>query len=394
LAVTDISDLKKRRRQRKIIDVLFKVFILTVIVLLGLSLILTKDRWYPRLSGILAGTPFGNNDVSTEFEGFPVSIPENSSCSVIATADGFAVLTDTRLSSYKDDAKPVLDVSHDLVSPICSADGTNLLLYDLGGKKFKYYGAKKLLFENSTDFPIQLGRAQSGLCAVVTEDDRYLSNLTVFDKTGTVLWNYKSIDRITDVTITENGGGIYITVSDSREGDLVSKILCYSFSETVADENGNAIPLYESDYVKTFTLKTELFGSDALILIGDRQSAIFDRQCNLTELTVYNNSIRDYGVKTDLEGNANAYILDKDGTVILTDNLTNSFRNFHISGDPKRISANVGSFTALTELDVTVYGASGEVISKISTDASYQDLLSKDGFSLLIGFEDIIRVEI
>jgi hypothetical protein len=394
LAVTDISDLKKRRRQRKIIDVLFKVFIITVIILLGLSLILTKDRWYPRLSGILAETPFGNNELITDIEGFPVSIPENSSSSVIETSEGFAVLTDTRLSVYKDDAKPLLDVSHDLVSPAITTDGSNILLYDLGGKQFILYSDKKLLFEKPTEFPVQIGRTNGGICAVSIENDRYQSDLTVYDKTGTVLWNYKSIDRITDVTFDEVGSGIYITVSDSKSGDLVSKILYYSFSETVADENGNAIPVYESDFIKTFTLKTELFGSDGLILIGDRETVLFDRKCNLLASAVYNNSIADYGTAKDIEGNANAYILDKDGSVIIADNFSKTFHTIHTNGKAKRISANVGSFAALTDLDVTVYGASGEILQNTATDGSYRDILSKDGFSLLVGFEDIIRIEI
>jgi hypothetical protein len=394
LAVTDISELRKKRRQRKIIDVLFKGFILAVIVLLGLSLIVTKDRWYPRLSGILAGTPFGNRDVTVDSEGFPVKIPENSSSFVVETEGGFAVLTDTRLTVYKDDADAVLDVSHDLISPVVTADGVNTLLYDLGGKKFRFYGEKKLLFEKSAEFPIQLGRASGSKCAVITEHDRYLSDLTVYDKTGTLLWNYKSINRITDVTFTEDGSSIYITVSDSREGDLVSKILCYSFGEAVKDEEGNAVPLYESDFIKTFALKTELFGIGNLILIGDRETAIFDRQCKLIDFTVYNNNIADFSSESDTEGNANAFVLEDDGTVLIVDSHSNSFRELKLSGNAERISAGIGQFTVLTELDVTRYGSGGTVMAKSSTDGSYRDIISKDDFSLLVGFEDIIRIEI
>jgi hypothetical protein len=400
LAVTDISELRKKRRQKKIIDVLFKGFILALIVLLGLSLIVTKDRWYPRLSGILAGTPFGNRDVFADSEGFPVKIPENSSSFVAATDNGFAVLTDTRLTVYKDDADAVLDISHDLVSPTLATDGVNTLLYDLGGKHFRFYGEKKLLFEKTTEFPIQLGRAIKNdgnggdKCAVITEHDRYLSELTVFDKTGTLLWNYKSINRITDVTFTEDGSGIYITVSDSRAGDLVSKILCYSFGEAVKDENGNAVPLYESDFIKTFTLKTDLFGTDNLLLIGDKEAAIFDRQLNLISFSVYNNNIADFAAEVDTEGNANAFILEEDGTILIIDSFTKSFRNINVSGKPERISAGIGSFTVLTDLDATRYGTTGDVLIKLSTDGTYRDIISKDGFSLLVGFEDIIRIEI
>jgi hypothetical protein len=403
LAVTDISELRKKRRQRKIIDVLFKGFILALIVILGLSLIVTKDRWYPRLSGILAGTPFGNRDVLANSEGFPVKIPENSSSFVAETDDGFAVITDTRLTVYKDNADAVLDVSHDLVSPVLATDGVNTLLYDLGGKKFYFYGEKKLIFEKTAEYPIQLGRTVEnsgngvnggGKCAVITEHDRYLSDLTVYDKSGTMLWNYKSIDRISDITFTEDGGSIYITVLGSRSGDLVSKILCYSFGEAVNDADGNAVPLYESDFINTFTLKTALFGADNLILIGDKETAIFDRQCKLISFTVYNSNIADFAEEVDLEGNANAFILEEDGNVIIIDSVTKSFRNINIAGKPERISAGIGSFTVLTDLDVTRYGTSGSVILKLSTDGSYRDIISKDGFSLLVGFEDIIRIEI
>jgi hypothetical protein len=394
LAVTDISDLKLKRRRRKIIDILFKIFILAAIVLLGLSLIITKDRWYPRLSGILSGTPFGNSEIITDTEGFPVSIPENSSCSVKPTADGFAVLTDTRLTVYKDNADKTLDVSHDFVSPVIDTDGNNLLLYDIGGKNFRFFSGRKLLFEKSTDFPIQIARTSGGFTAIAAEHDRYLSDLTVYDKTGTMIWNYKSINRITDITFTENGDGIYITVSDSKSGDLVSKILCYSFGEPVKDEEGNAVPMYESEFVKTFALKTELFGTDGIILIGDREAAIFDRQCNLVDFTVYNNRIIDYDTASDTEGNKSAFVLEKGGAVIMADTVTKHFKTLHLTSEPLKISAKPGAFTVLTDLDAAIYSAAGNEIIKTGTDGSYQDIISKDGFSFLVGFDGIIRIEI
>jgi hypothetical protein len=394
LAVTDISDLKFRRRRKKLIDVLFKVFILAVIVLLGLSLILTKDTWYPRLSGILAGTPFGNNEVVAASAGFPVSIPENSSSSVKPTADGFAVLTDTRLTAYKDNADILFDVSHDLVSPVFDTDAGNILLYDLGGKRFRFYDGRKLVFEKSTDFPIQIGRVSGGFIAVSAEHDRYLSDLTVYDKTGTMIWNYKSINRITDVTFTENSDGIYITVSDSKAGDLVSKILCYSFGEPVKDEDGNAVPMYESEFIKTFTLKTELFGSDGIILIGDRQAALYDRECNLLDSVVYNNDIIDFDTAGDTEGNKSAFILEKGGYVISADTVTKKFKSFFVRPEAHKLSAKPGSFAVLTDLDVTVYRALGEEVIKTGTDGSYRDIITKEGFSFLVGFDGIIRIEV
>jgi hypothetical protein len=393
LAVTDISDLKRKRRRRKIIDILFRVFVLAVIALIGLSLILTKDRWYPRLSGILAGTPFGHRDIVSDSEGYPVKIPENSSFAVKATETGFAVLTDTRLSAYDDEAKIRLDVSHDLVSPAIVTDGDYVLLYDLGGAKFSLYGARKEIYEKSTAFPIQAAKVKNGLAAVVTEHDRYLSALTVYDKSGTVIWEYNSISRITDVTINEDETVIYITITDSKEGDLVSKILCYSLGEPVVDENGNAVPLFESDFIKTFTIRTALFGSEGIILVGDKQAALFDRQLKLTGLSVYSSNIIDYSTFTDTEGNANAVLLEEDGAAILADSVTHSFKSIYLSGEPTKVDSRLGSFAALTPLGVTFYNNAGQIISETATDASYRDIITKEDFSLLIGFEGIIRIE-
>jgi hypothetical protein len=393
LAVTDISDLKRNRRRRKIIDILFRVFILAVIALIGISLILTKDRWYPRLSGILAGTPFGHRDIVTDREGYPVKIPENSSFAVKSTGRGFAVLTDTRLSAYDDDADIRLDVSHDLVSPAIAVDGDYILLYDLGGAKFKLFGARKEIFEKTTPFPIQAGRVKNGLTAVVTEHDRFLSALTVYDKSGTVIWEYNSINRITDVTFSEDGTGIYITVTDSKEGDLVSKILCYLLGEPVKDENGNAVPLFESDYIKTLTIKTELFGAEGIILIGDKQTALLDRQLKQVGLTVYTGNIIDYSTFTDTEGNANAVLLEENGAAILADSVTHSFKSIHLSGEPAKVSSRLGTFAALTPLGVTFYNNAGTAQSETATDGSYRDIITKEDFSLLIGFEGIIRIE-
>ncbi|MDR0992631.1 MAG: DUF5711 family protein [Ruminococcus sp.] len=393
MSVTDVSDLRRRRRQRKIIDILFRIFIFAVIGLIGLSLILTKDRWYPRLSGILAGTPFGHREIITDREGFPVSIPENSSFSVKPTAKGFAVLTDTRLQVYNDEAKAQLDVSHDLVSPAMVTDGDNVLLYDIGGAQFRLYGGRKEIFSKTSAYPIQVGRVKNGLTAVVTEHDRFLSSLTVYDKTGTVIWEYNSISRITDITFIEDGTGIYITITDSKEGDLVSKILCYSFGEPVKDENGNAVPLYESDFIKTFAVKTELFGGGGIILVGDKQSALFDRQLVQTAFTAYSGNLIDYSSFTDSEGYANAVLLENGGSAILADSVTGSFKNIHLSGEPTKVSVRLGSFSALSNLGVTVYNNAAAVVGETATDGSYQDIITKEDFSLLVGFEGIIRIE-
>ena len=57
MAVTDISELRKKRQAKKTRNLIIKIFIVLLICGAALVAVFTKDMWYPYLNGVLTTIP-------------------------------------------------------------------------------------------------------------------------------------------------------------------------------------------------------------------------------------------------------------------------------------------------------------------------------------------------
>ncbi|MDR0947603.1 MAG: DUF5711 family protein [Ruminococcus sp.] len=294
MAITDISKRRHERQMKKILKIVFRVSILIIIAGTAAAVILTKDLWYPRLGGILSSDSGEQTETVLAAGEFPIIIPENKSLSVKLITDGFAMLTDTRLITYTSAGKVKLSSSHTFKNPVMNCSDDDIITYDLGGKKFSYFKKNKLGFTKETDRAILLGRVKNGYTAVVTESDKFLGDVFVYDANGNNIFNLNTTERLIDIMFNADCSGIYITVLNSKSGDLTSQIMYYSLTEITKDENGNALPLYQTEEYPTLSLQTAMFGDDKLILIGDRETLVFDYQCRLISQLDYSLSLKTF----------------------------------------------------------------------------------------------------
>jgi hypothetical protein len=397
MAITDISTRRQQRQKKKILRIVFRISVLIIIAGIAAVIILTKDLWYPRLGGILSKTSGSQTETVLAAGEFPIIIPENKSLSVKLIKDGFAMLTDTRLITYTSAGKVKLSSSHSFSNPVMNVFDEDIITYDLGGKKFSYYKKNKLSFTKETDRAILLGRVKNGFTAVVTESDKFLGDVFVYDANGNNIFNLNTTERLIDIMFNADCSGIYITVMNSKNGDLTSQIMYYSLTEITKDENGNALPLHQTDEYSTLSLQTSMFSDDKLILIGDRETLVFDIQCNLISQLNY-----DLTLKT--------FDCDRTSAVLIFEDFSKKSIHFAtIGASDGKISKFTSDFeisdvtcTENEEGEAVIFILGENEIRQINTHntelqnfplkTDFLHIMSNGKYIYLIGFEEINRI--
>ena len=76
-------------------------------------------------------------------------------------------------------------------------EGNTILLYDRGAKKLPVYNKSRELYSKEFDYPIiSASLSDRGALLVITETQRYIAEVTVFDKLGGQLFKWYSLSLI------------------------------------------------------------------------------------------------------------------------------------------------------------------------------------------------------
>ncbi|MDE6132319.1 MAG: hypothetical protein K2G04_02925, partial [Oscillospiraceae bacterium] len=295
MAVTDVSMLRKNKKKKKALSFLKKLIILLAAAGAVAAVVFTKDLWYPKLDGILTKIPAKENSAELAEGEFPISIEGGASYNLLPLDSSIAVVDDSHFFVYNNDGKMIYAAQHTFSRPIMTAFNKKALLYDLGGKSFGLYSKYKNIYSKSTEEPILLARlGNNDIAAVVTKSEKYPSALMVYDASGKNIFNYRSVSRIIDVTFNSDSSGCYITTIGTRGGFIVSNILYYRFDKVDYDDNGNPVPVWQTDDLQTLALSVRLYGENSIILFGDTMCAYYDENGNFTDSYQYKRQLVDY----------------------------------------------------------------------------------------------------
>jgi hypothetical protein len=396
----DVSDLRKKRKRDKLRKVFLRVLILVLIGAGVFTVILTKDAWYPKLEGILKRVPELPGSSKLAEGNFPISLPEGEEAVVRATADGVAYATDTKTAAYDAQGRELLYVSHSFENPVVYAYDNEFVAYDIGGVNFAVYRKGKLRYEKKIEEQILLARVKDGLCGVVTKGSKHPAVLAVFDSTGQNIFNFKSVERIMDVSFDRTGTGCYVTLLDSTSGDLISKIVYYSFTGVNHDENGTVLPQFESINVITMPLAVSLIFtelSDNVLLEGDKSMVMFSHELELIKQFAYDDLgyPKGFSIGTDTaallfegaERNSSRLVfMDAFGQTksVLTNEAVTAVA---------AVSAQYGILT-LSDGRIDRYSLSGVKVGEIKLSENYSNLFVGGGFIYLLGYDEINRIDL
>lgn len=394
MAVTDVSDLKKKRQHKKFLRFLKKFAVILLIAAAAAAIILTKDLWYPKLDGILNKIPAAENTSELAGGKFPIAIDGGADYQLETMDNAVAVLDDSHFFVYDSDGKELYMSQHTLANPVLTVSSKKALIYDLGGTSFSLMSKYKTVYSKSTDSAILIARLSSNDCtAVVTKNDKFLSMLMIYDSSGKNIFNYGSVERIIDVTFNSDNSGCYITTVGSKDGVIVSKILYYRFDRIDYDALGNPVPVWETEELETLAVSVRLFGSEHIIMFGDSMCAYYDINGNFTNAYKYDYNLSGY----DSEGNLAALIFSnaerRSTDIVSINGETGEIYEKILDYSAENVQISDGMVFVHERNGIYAYTPAGELYSSVSLDSDYDSFRRIGNYIFLMGYDEINRID-
>lgn len=390
MAVTDISELRKKRQAKKTRNTIIRVLIVLLICGAVVVAAMTKDIWYPGLRGILTAVPeqVTSGNVEPAEGRFPIEAEGGTGYQLKSMDNALAFLDDSRFRVYSTDGKAIYEKQHTFANPILCASAGKALIYDEGGRDFSLESKYKTVYSKTADDIIYLAEiSKSDYAAVVTKSDKFLAMLRIYDNNGNVVFTYYSYDsRIIDVTFNDNSTGCIVTVLTAQGGQLMSGMIRFDFTDTE--------PKWLSRSVPTLALDVRFTSDGDIIMIGDTMAAGFSSDGTLISQYVYDDKICDYDISGDI-------------AVVLTENkdvrenklitIKGADCNAALIKDIKYGAEHVFISSAQAYIisgnTIEVYSPDGNLTGSASLEDDYVNFCICGRYIFLMGYDSINRIE-
>lgn len=391
MAVTDISELRKKRQAKQTRNMIIRIFIIILICGAALVAVFTKDMWYPYLNGILTAIPDStrSDGIAAELaEGrFPLKVEGGVGYQLMIMDGTLALLDDSQFHVYSNDGKVMNERHHTFANPILCVSGNKALIYDEGGREFSLESKYKTIYDKTADDVIYLAKlSRSDYAAVVTKSDKFLAMLKVYDPNGDTVFTYYSYDsRIINVTFNNNSSGCVVTVLTAEGGQLWSKMIRFDFNDTEPEWTSGSIP--------TLAIDVEFTSDDGIIMIGDTMAAGFSQDGAEMSRYVYDNKIYDYDSTGDITAiiTTNSDIRQTE-MILLRGSDCNSPVLTQLD-DAKKVFTEGDQAYILYGGGIDVYSDTGRKNGMITLEDDYDDLCRSGKYIYLLGYDSINRID-
>lgn len=229
---TDMKRARRKKRAKRNIKNL--TFVLAVVMVLGL-VYLSRDAWLEFFDGILDKHQHTALQYDGTLEGgnYPIDISKKTNTRIGKMSKNWTLFADTTFYVYDSSGDIVYSAQAPYSNPIVEESGKRALVYDQGGYNFTVAGPRDTIYSKRLTNQILLGAiGPDGSAAIVTADEKYISYLTIYDKSGSEIYHWADGTMITAVDIAENGKGCLVSCSYARGGTFRSVVSRLDFSST------------------------------------------------------------------------------------------------------------------------------------------------------------------
>lgn len=379
----DIVETKKKEKRRRII---IKFIILTVLVLIVGGLYYYRDKWYPKLEGLgeKYQTTIQNNGKLAEGN-FPIEISGGSEYQFEITNKTGYLLNDAYVYIYNQNGGLIESRQHGYSNAVMKAAGGRALIYESGGFNFRIESSKKTVFTKKMDNIIIFGRINENYTAIVTASDKFASVLTVYDKQGKFVYGRDCVERIIDVSFTDDGKGCLLSFINASNGALVN------ITEKINFDKSEAI--WVSEQAETFCIESYPLSSGGAVILGEEECAYYDSSGKIENSSIYDGTFNGGDVK-----NGQTAIITNDGQrrkYLLTLISDEESEPIKINSEEvlKDVAIYDGCAYIMTSKNIMAYDFTGQLRSTVEISDAYSSFRRSGDYIFLLGYDKIDRID-
>ena len=296
-------------------------------------------------------------------DGYPYDIDAYSVEDIRINNSNLHILTDTKTTVLNQTAKEIMPQEHPYSEPAMKIKESKIIVYDLGSTKYRLQNSTEITHEAEAPGRITAAAiGKSGNYALGTYGTSTQSVLTVCNSKHEeiFIWNFKT-ERITDISLSDNGKYAAVTVIDAENGKINSSLYVFNFKseEYVSRFEYKDTTLVKVDYVK---------GNNILVLGNNIRSYIKNNTDRTDDISfgadvLYNSCVTDKG--------RNAVVLSRYGSSSLSMLTVYSNKNkkqFDVKFDKemKWVDCDEKYTAVLFEHEVRTYNKKGKQIGSLS----------------------------
>lgn len=326
-------------------------------------------------------------------DGYPYSIDALSVEDIKINNSNLHILTDDKTTILNQTAKEIMPREHTYSKPAMKMKESKLIVYDLDSARFRLQNGTEITHEAEASGRITAAAlGKSGNYALGTYGTTVQSVLTVYNTKNEeiFIWNFKK-ERITDISLSDNGKYAAVSVIDAENGKINSKLYVFSFrsEEYVSCFEYKNTTLVKVDYIKGNNIITVgnnirsyiknntdrkddiSFGADVLynccVTDKGRNATVLSRygSASLSVLTVYSNTNKEQ-FKVSFDKEMKWVDCDEKYTAVLFEHEVRTFNkkgkqvgSISFTGEPIRVAVDGSKTYVLTTSGLQCYNTRG-----------------------------------
>lgn len=329
--INDIESYRKMRRRKRLLRRTVSI-VLALALLVGIYFAFRYFKDEDILKPTTSSTASGGVSDQT---GFPIKLAGEKVGDVGNMGPYITFLSDTKLAIYNDDGKNIITSPHGYTNPTMQSSSKRTLVYDRGGNEFRVESKGGTEYKQTTTNPIVTARiSENGTVAVVTQDDRYASVLTVYDANRNEIYRYSSQEPIVAIDLNGSSGCAVAAVSTVK-GEVVTTVYALDFSKEKE--------VFKTAVSGTMVLSIDYKSGDMIGLIGDDRACVLAKDGKLTATYRYNRTLQMFSNDADKNmvlmlsdqnssTNNSLVMLDLTGKAVSTYKVEDTIRNIECDG--------------------------------------------------------------
>ncbi len=286
--------------------------------------------------GVQSVKDFGT--LSGHSSDFPLTLSGSLSIKQKEVGRGLAVLTDNSVSFYGRKGNLARNQAHYMANPTLAAESNYVLVYDIGGDRWRFETASSTLCFGKAESTILSGNvSRSGYFSLVCTDSERHSAVAVYDRSGSKVFGWKSADfYITASALSSSGKKLAVCGFNAEQGILKSTVIVFDVfgNKEISREFFSDSLLLDVGYLKSG--KAIIIGEDNIITVS-KDGRHFDSVDLKNDITAYDYSYNNGLVycTSPIEGSSitSLVALDTNGNERFSQDITCNAIDVSISSD-------------------------------------------------------------